>query len=339
MRFFSIVFLCVILYGAPKEYAVTSVSQLQQKYISVITPHFDKVPLRYFQAADGTKIAYKIFKIPHPKAQIVIVSGRTESMLKYKELIYDLTHNGYSVYIVDHRGQGFSQRALQDMQIGHVQDFYTYVDDLKYFVENFVPRKPKRILLAHSMGGAIASLYIEHYKHDFDGAVLSSPMHQPGDINAIFHKKMCSILNTRRSDFNRYAPFTSSYDTQDKSFKNNHLTHSRVRYDIALAENEKYPQTKIGGPSLQWVAQACRWSAISIKDAKKIMIPVLLLQATKDSVVSTKAQERFCQNIKKSHCELVKIDRAYHEIFIEKDKYRTKALSEILDFLSRVSYR
>ena len=50
------------------------------------------------------------------KGAIVLVSGRTESMLKYKEVAYDLFRNGWSVYIHDHRGQGLSDResAVRD---------------------------------------------------------------------------------------------------------------------------------------------------------------------------------------------------------------------------------
>ena len=256
-------------------------------------------------------------------------------MVKYKELIYDLNANGYGVYILDHRGQGFSQRELSDKQIGDIKNFYNYVDDLKFFVENYVPKNQKKVILAHSMGGAIASLYIEHYPHDFDAAILSSPMHQPGRIRSSLTNKICALLNNRESNFNTYAPTSTSFDRQDNSFKKNHLTHSKIRYQIYLDEYEKNPAVKIGGPSLRWVAEACKWSRISIEDAYKIKIPLLLLQAGKDTIVSLKAQKKFCTNVK-SKCHLVRIPGAYHEMFIEKDKFRKKVLRQILDFLSSI---
>ena len=55
----------------------------------------------------GVKIRYRIFERSSQKAAVVISSGRTECMFKYDETIYDLYQKGYSVYIHDHRGQGF----------------------------------------------------------------------------------------------------------------------------------------------------------------------------------------------------------------------------------------
>jgi lysophospholipase len=55
-----------------------------------------------FVGVDNVKIEYKIFKHPKEIATIVISSGRTESYIKYKELIYDLNRLGYTVYIHDH---------------------------------------------------------------------------------------------------------------------------------------------------------------------------------------------------------------------------------------------
>ena len=69
-------------------------------------------------------------------------------------------------------------------------------------------------------------------------------------------------------------------------------------------------------------------------------IPVLVLQAEKDTAVTSRGQEEFCKNLKaggKNQCEggiPVIIRGAYHELFIEKDEYRIPALTKILDFIT-----
>src|SRR4030095_13442910 len=77
------------------------------------------------------------------KGAIVIASGRTEAYLKYKELIFDLWNNGYSIYIHDHRGQGSSDRELgvkSSPQKGHVEKFNFFVSDLRKFVTDVVEK-------------------------------------------------------------------------------------------------------------------------------------------------------------------------------------------------------
>ena len=88
---------------------------------------------------------------------------RIESYVKYAELAYDLFHLGFDVLIIDHRGQGRSGRLLGDPHLGHVNRFNDYVDDLAAFWQQEVQPGPwrKRYILAHSMGGAISTLFLQ----------------------------------------------------------------------------------------------------------------------------------------------------------------------------------
>jgi len=317
-----------------KHYKFTMEKELQKRYESVISPYFYKHKLHYFTTPDNVKIAYKIFRVKQAKAIIVISSGRTEGMVKYQELIYDLNENGYSVYILDHRGQGYSQRLVADKQMGYVDNFFHYVDDLKFFVDNFVPQFKKRVLLAHSMGGAIAALYAEHYPHDFNALVLSSPMCEPSILIPSMSDFFCKLVEKREKNLDRYIRGTASYDVLNYEFKENDLTHSQLRFEIMQKAYAKEPQTRIGGPSVKWLKEACKWSAVSVQKANLIPVPVLLLQGENDRVVTPEAQVEFCKRA--LHCKGVTIKGAYHELFIEKDGIREKALSAILDFISKI---
>jgi len=334
MKLFVLLFLLFSLAAAHEEsrYTFTSEEELEKNYQSLISAFFYKHKLHFFYSHDKLKIAYKIFQVKDAKAEIVILSGRTEGMVKYQEFIYDLNENGYNVYILDHRGQGYSQRLLADSQVGHVNDFLNYVVDVKYFVDKVVPRGKKRILFAHSMGGAIASLYLENYQKDFDAAILSSPMHQPSLLGEKFSGLACTLLENTQQETTGYIVGTGPYAKQLKSFEKNIFTHSKRRYQIMLDAYEREDRTKIGGPSLNWLSQACLWSKISIDMAEKIETSILLLQAENDKVVSASAQRVFCEKLgRKCHLEIVK--GAYHEIYIEKDAIRTKSLTKMLDFI------
>ena len=319
-----------------REYKFTSEQELQKIYSSTISSHFYKQKLHYFSTTNALKIAYKIFPAKNAKATIVIASGRAESMLKYKELIYDLNQNSYSVYILDHRGQGYSDRLLDDSQLGHIDDFFDYVLDLKYFVKRIVPKDKKMILFAHSMGGTVASLYAQTYKRDFDALVLHSPMHQPTLLSNYLVGFVCHLAQKYKTNPYSYVFTKRSYDDTKHEFEGNRFTHSKIRFELTKSSYEKEPRTKVGGPSTHWLAQACIWSKASVQNADKIEIPILLLQAGDEMVVNNKAQEEFCENAAQK-CQLKRFEGAYHEMFVEKDSIRKEVLSEMLDFISKIS--
>jgi len=318
-----------------KNYKFTSQKELKANYFPTISPYYYAQKMHYFKSFDGLNIAYKIFEVQNAKATIVISSGRTEGMLKYQELIYDLNRNGYSVYIHDHRGQGNSERLLEDSQIGHVVKFENYVLDMHQFVKEIVHKDKKLILLGHSMGGAIASLYVEEYPNDFDALVLSSPMHQPDLIASSITNFACNIIEKRQHDIDRYIIGEKSYDNGSVAFNENLLTHSNIRYEISKIAFDIEPSTKIGGPSVRWIQEACLGSEKSVQNANKITIPVLLIHAQNDMIVNSKPQKEFCKNAG-NYCKGIQIDGAYHEILVEDDHMRDKALTAILDFISKL---
>lgn len=302
-----------------------------------------------FVGADGIEIQYMTFVRPDERGALVIVNGRTESYIKYKELIYDLGKQGFSLYTYDHRGQGFSGRMTENPQKGHVWNFDDYVNDLKTFYDTVVnaKRHDKLFLLAHSMGGAVASLYIEAYKDDFDAVILSSPLHEPS-AGILSSRLTCAKVKatSRARDFfiwlfgwePRYVVSTGDYT--DLPFDRNRLTHSELRYNLFRKEYERHPRVKTGGPTTHWVSSACEAARQARQNAAQITIPVLVLQAGEDTAVTPKGQVEFCKNLKaggKNYCEgeaPVIIRGAYHELFMEKDEYRIPALTKILDFIN-----
>ena len=105
--------------------------------------------------------------------------GRRTHRLKY---IHELHQFGYSVYTFDHRCQGLSGRAVPGHhQRVHVDDFRWYVDDMLTFVDNHVPKHHtsdgnRLTILAHSMGGMVASLATLRRPELFRALVLCAPM-------------------------------------------------------------------------------------------------------------------------------------------------------------------
>ncbi len=280
------------------------------------------------------KLAYAYVKPEQAKTAIVISSGRIESLLKYKELIWELYQNNLAVFIVDHIGQGLSSRKLANSHKGHIQSFEHYADDLSLFIKKIVNNhwSGQKVLLAHSMGAAIAVSFFNKHKHDFNGAIFSAPMFDINnhDIPRWFAKSLlflCSKLGLA----NQYVPGQADY--QDKPFSLNELTHSKIRYKIFRACYQTHPEIQLGGVTIAWLNAALK----IIKQIKnsQLILPSLILQAGADSIVSNPAQNHFHQNNPLS--KLITIDNAKHELLCEKDNYRKTVMTHIYNFVLDVT--
>ena len=315
-------------------YELSTEKTLQKNYKSHIEPHYTRGKGGYFIGENKIKIVYKLFPVAKEKGSIVISSGRTESMVKYKELIYDLNHNGYSVYILDHRGQGFSGRMVADVQMGYVDAFDNYAHDLHHFIVKKVKtRKPKHLfLLGHSMGGAIAARTLELYDDGFEAAVLSSPMLQPNLYTRNTSHLICNLMELK-DEKEVYAPGQVSYDKSEHPFEKNLLTHSEIRFNISKTESLEHPLTRLGGPSVGWIQQACLGSEKAVTEASKITIPLLILRGSEDEIVNPNAEDVFCKNVSGT-CTGYEIKGAWHELLVEKDSYRLEVISALLTFFA-----
>ena len=313
--------------------------------------HRDPALPKTFPGVGEKDIAFRYWRKAGESPAVVISSGRTEHMGKYREVVYDFWRNGYSVYIHDHRGQGESARLLGDQerrQMGHVEDFKHYVADLHTFVEGFVlrSRHPSRFLIGHSMGGGIATLYLLDHPEAFDAAVLTSPMHQP-DTSPLRLLGCWFMTSTEGWRSDQWVIGTGRYEKKAHSGAQIYTT-DPIRYNAWFASERVTPNdARIGGMSRKWVAQACRASAEMLSRASTLKVPVMLLQSVADEAVVPAAQDRFCQaipmpaNVPPSapgcHPQGLPISYAdaKHELLIERDEIRMDAMRRTLAFFSQ----
>ena len=286
----------------------------------------------YFKGKKNTQIYYKAFVNPQNSACIVISSGRTEATIKYKELIFDLCKNGYDVYINDHRGQGFSNRLTEYPQMGYIDQFQYYIDDLKTFYEHFVNVKSyqKKYLLAHSMGGAIGITYVEQHPSDFDAACFSAPMLA---LDA-YIKPLVKIL---RSKHPRYALGQKDFNDDVIGFEKNKVTGSKIRYQRNVDMYLQHPKAQLGGVSYQWLQESIDQFNYIFSHIHHIKTPFLLLSPTKEQIVNPKGLQKFVKKATKQKLDFkfLEIIEAKHEVFMEKDVQRNFALTQTLDFFKK----
>ena len=304
-----------------------------------------------FRGAGGLTLRYMVFPQADPareKGAIVISSGRTETMLKYKEVVHDLWRNGWSVYIHDHRGQGLSARepAVADAPMkGHVERFDDYVDDLRSFVVTQVAagRHRDTFLLAHSMGGAISALLLQRDGPPlFRAAAMSSPMLRIKGMAGL----PADILSCRIGEGLTQHGHATDYVVGGKGyvsppFEGNDLTGSRVRYQWVQAQERAHPPTQLGSPTYGWLAQSCEAAQRARSQGERVRTPVLLMQAGGDRIVHNSGGQEFCEGVRKAMPALgcdgqgggpVVVPGAEHELLIETDDKRDGVLSRALAF-------
>lgn len=299
-----------------------------------------------FKGVGGVRLDYVAVTVPDERAAVVIVTGRTENLLKYQEVVADFVRQKYSVYVYDHRGQGFSQRLLEDEpEKGHVERFDDYVNDLQTFVQGVVKQRGhgRLVVLAHSMGGGIATRHLQMYPGVFSAAALSSPMHQPNAKILVSTQSSClvfeglGILGGTGWPLGKPRPY--SHGAYDEA--TNEYTHSPERWARVLKVENEVPRVRLGGPTVRWVAEACSASDAMLADASKVVTPVLVLQASEDTAVMPEAQAKFCSELARTtgrQCEgggPQVIKGARHELLIEADRYRVPAMSKIFDFYAK----
>lgn len=313
------------------KYKITTEAELQDKeYAKKIEAFYDSGKEGSFTGKEDINIYFKIFKQPKKnKATILISSGRTEAAIKYKELIFDLFNNGYSIFIHDHRGQGLSGRMTEDHDMGYIDDFQFYVDDMKYFYDNYLKTKEykKIFLLAHSMGGAIGLSYLEQYPNDFNAAAFSSPM-------LGLTPPICAAVKLLVGKEPKYAIGETKYNDDKVAFEENNLTSSKIRYARMIKAFNKVPKAKLGGATYQWINRSCNQFEYLFNNINMIQTPIILFSAQNDKIIDVRAHQRFVEKAKSLNKEgrAYIVDNAQHELFIEKDEKRIETINEILNF-------
>ena len=273
---------------------------------------------------DNYSLRYGIWRCEQAakRGTVILLGGRTEFMEKYAETIGELKHRGFDVYSFDWRGQGLSSRELPNRHKGFVKTFGHYVDDLAMFVEKIV--KPKAalplVILAHSMGGHITLRYLHDYPGVIERAVLVSPMIDI--LTSSFPRwfvRLITRLAAKAGQEQAYVIGSGNYSPDDETFEGNRLTSDPRRFLDEKRAIAKNPDLALGGVTYGWLSAA--FASIDILKSpgfgEKIAIPILMVGAGSDEIVSVEAQKTICLHLKQ--CRLTVIPGARHEILKETD--------------------
>lgn len=128
---------------------------------------------RSFDGVGGVRIVYDTWTPDQtPRGVVILAHGYAEHARRYDHVADRFADAGLLTYALDHRGHGRSggKRVLLHDISEFTTDFHTLVD----IAGDEHPALP-RIVLGHSMGGAIVFTYGVEHPDDYAAMVLSGP--------------------------------------------------------------------------------------------------------------------------------------------------------------------
>ena len=278
-----------------------------------------------FLERTGARLRYACWNVPGTaRGTVVVLTGRGEFIEKYAmEVVSELLGRGYAVIAMDWRGQGLSDRALADRDKGHIDNFATYMADLRLLVEKVViPTAPRPILaLCHSMGAHIMMRELaENGSGPFSAGVFVAPM--TGLRREAMLRSVLALMPEVPAVEERYLFGTGAFVLFAREFNSNVVTHDERRYRFTEDWFTADPRLALGGPTLGWARQAVRsmTAALGPGYLERIELPLLLITAGQDQLVDSTMHGPVAARLK--HGEHFTIAGARHEVMMETDNLR-----------------
>lgn len=278
-----------------------------------------------------------------PDAVVIGLPGLTEFAEKYFEIANEFREKNLSFWVLDWQGQGKSARHLQDRQKRFSAGFSHDVEDLHYFIMEYVKHSAVHpdvgriplVMLGHGIGANIGMRYLNDHPDIFSCAAFTAPMfglnalkHLPSSVN----KLLFGLLKT---------PLGASYalgcsDWQgDRSFgySSSPFSSDPVRDKISDVWFSHDPDLQVGGVTYKWVYEALHSCACLQKKGflESINIPC---------ITSVSGIEKFVDNgailssIKRlSNCTLLDLPESRHDVLMERDAIRDKFMDAFYELI------
>lgn len=285
-----------------------------------------------WEATDGVRLHWRLSRAQGARACVVLIHGFTEFSEKLTELRFLLLRNGFDVFCYDARGHGLSGRVCDDTELAHVERFGQYADDLDGLLRAFVlPLGLPVYLWGHSMGGAVAALWLERGSDEVQKALLSSPMLCPA-THGMPRRLLRAIVRKSAKKRGRTAGvwFMHGFDPNPDFRFAGDTSYARFCANLELRREE--PRYRSSVASHGWMDEA-----LSVQDAllaphapEQVRAKVLLLSAGEDRVVRIAPQRRLAKRIK--DCRFVCIEGAKHCLYTSAQPLLGQYAEALLDF-------
>lgn len=269
---------------------------------------------RNFDGVGGVPIVYDVWTpdVP-PRAVVILAHGFGEHARRYDHVTQRLGQAGLVTYALDHRGHGRS--GGKRVMVRDVSEFTGDFDTLVGIASRENPGLT-RIVLGHSMGGAIVFAYGVERPDNYDLMVLSAPAVAAQDMVprvVALAAKVLGVLTpglpVEALDFNaisRDPEVVNAYNTDPLVY------HGKVPAGLGralLQVGETMPQR-----------------------APALTTPLLVVHGTGDALVPIEGSRRLVDCVGSPDVELKEYAGLFHEVFNEPEQ--NQVLDDVVSWLN-----
>ena len=269
---------------------------------------------------------------------VFFLNGHREFIEKYSKTFQFFLKKGFNVITLDWRGWGLSDRPFPlRPKVQHIYSIAEYQMDLDVVIglaqeKNLT--KPWN-LVAHSLGCLLGLRRLISDPHCFSKYIFLSPLW--GNVRSIPRSIQRLLLGCEKIlQFLRLTEITNQNPKKYKpysltvNFKENTLTSDKKQFDRLQAILRENTELHSGTPTLGYLIAILK----EIDELNLVDLPdkqILVLLAAHEQITDNDAVLRFIK--RHEFIKVEKIPKARHEILIEKEDIREKALSLMHTFL------
>ena len=295
----------------------------------------------YFRKSkDGRKLRIAIWrtKVKRTRGTIFFLNGHREFIEKYLETFSFFKKKGLNVITLDWRGWGLSERPIPSSpKIQDISSAKEYQLDLDAVISLAKEKKLKLPwhLVAHSLGCLLGLRRLILDPQCFDKYIFLSPLWGnmpsiPRLIQRLLIKnerifRFLQITKITNQNPKKYIPYALTVN-----FKKNTLTSDAQQFNRLQTILKENTQLHCGTPTLGYLIAILK----EIYELNQAVFPnrkILVLLAGQEEITDNDAV--MLQIKKYDFINQVTVEKAKHEILIEKEELRKEALLLIYSFI------
>jgi len=272
------------------------------------------------QSWDGAKIVYRAWLPEKPATKAVLLFHRGhEHSARWQETVEALKLDDCAIYAWDQRGHGHS-----DGKRGHAPNLATVVKDADVFARHLCEAHgvnlEETVVIAHSVGGVVATAWVHDYAPPIRALVLGAPafrvkLYVPLAVPALRLKQ--KVLGPGIVKSYVKAKMVTHDPQQARAYEADPLIFREIAVNILLDLHDT--------------------STRLMDDAGAITVPTLIVGAGSDWVVTVKAQREFYRKLGSRIKQFDVFPGMYHAIF--HDTGREKVVARIRQFVNEAFER